>query len=192
MSLERAVSAIVTVGVGRGFVVPGRPNDRLIVTAAHCLPSIPSCASLSPYEERIFHDLVAPLGHEPAVSVECLFVDTIADIAILGPDDPEAFFGLVENAEPLKISKAQEGARAFILSLRNRWFSCIVRGDDGPLMVARAELPIVDGMSGSPILDESGRAIGMVCVSNETRNRTEGGCNPQLMDSRPGWYLRQL
>jgi hypothetical protein len=73
----------------------------------------------------------------------------------------------------------------FLLSLRNSWFGCIVRHSDGPLRIARAELPIADGMSGSPFFDEAGRAIDVWCVSSDTRNRTEGGSHSQLMDSLP-------
>src|ERR1039458_7796780 len=78
--------AVVRVGAGRGFVVQGE-RDRLIVTAAHCLPEFPPCASFSTLEERTYPSLVAPLGSPLEIWAECLFADPIGDIAILGAPD---------------------------------------------------------------------------------------------------------
>ena len=74
--IETATQAILTVGGGRGFIVRGRSNCY-VITAAHCLPHFPPCASVSPVEERTYSDLLGPLGAEPAVWAECLFVDPI-------------------------------------------------------------------------------------------------------------------
>jgi hypothetical protein len=191
MSLEIATRAVVTVGVGRGFVVRGRDDGDggLIITAAHCLPSLPPCASFSRGEEQCYPDLLAPLGAEPSVRAACLFVDPIADIAVLGRFD-DTYFELVGEVEPLEISRSQ-GQRAFLLSLQNRWFGCRVEHDeyDGSLYLRGAELPFIDGMSGSPILDENGRPIGVTCVSRNTKNCTEGGGHPRLMNRLPSWCL---
>src|SRR5467141_2465247 len=40
MIIERLKSGVITVGHGRGFVVEGA-GERLVITAAHCLPSLP-------------------------------------------------------------------------------------------------------------------------------------------------------
>jgi hypothetical protein len=40
-------------------------------------------------EERTYRDLVGPLGRKRAVCAECLFVDPVADIALLGPPDSQ-------------------------------------------------------------------------------------------------------
>jgi hypothetical protein len=86
---HEAESAVVTVGDGRGFVIKHR-HDRLVVTAAHCLPRFPPCHGASYLEERTYSELLAPLGDDLAVWAECLFADPIADIAVLGsPDDQE-------------------------------------------------------------------------------------------------------
>ena len=51
--LDEAKPAVITVGEGRGFVVNGRayfadgPRDRLIITAAHCLPFFPACTAFN-------------------------------------------------------------------------------------------------------------------------------------------------
>ena len=80
---HEAESAVVTVGDGRGFVIKHR-HDRLVVTAAHCLPRFPPCHGASYLEERTYSELLAPLGDDLAVWAECLFADPIADIAVLG------------------------------------------------------------------------------------------------------------
>jgi hypothetical protein len=38
--IERLKSGVITVGHGRGFVIEGA-GERLVITAAHCLPSLP-------------------------------------------------------------------------------------------------------------------------------------------------------
>ena len=46
MIIERLKSGVITVGHGRGFVVEGA-GERLVITAAHCLPSLPPALPLS-------------------------------------------------------------------------------------------------------------------------------------------------
>jgi hypothetical protein len=46
--------------------------------------------------------------------------------------------------------------------------------------VTAAAQPIQSGMSGSPILDADGDAIGAVST---------GAGNPRLLDALPGWFL---
>jgi hypothetical protein len=109
--------AVVTVGDGRGFVVfmpnpSGLHPRRVIVTAAHCLPGLPPAHSAAHTWERTWK-LLAPLGAKPAVLAECLFVDPIGDVAVLGtpdteqlPDEAEAYDALVDSVRPFKIGKA--------------------------------------------------------------------------------------
>jgi hypothetical protein len=188
MPPEKATLAVLTVGRGRGFVVRG-PQHRLVVTAARCLPSLPPCSSFFNYV-----DVLAPLGAAPSVSAQCLFADPVADIAVLGMDDPDTYFGLVDEMAALEIANAKDSSGGFLLSLRNDWFGCCVSHHEGPynlpLWIRDAKLPFIDGMSGSPILDEVGRAIGVVCVSEDNKNCTQGGGHPHLMETLPGWYLQ--
>ena len=207
--------AVITVGDGRGFVVNGRayfadsPHDRLIITAAHCLPFFPPCHGASYGEERTYKALLAPLGSQPAVWAECLFADPIADIAILGSPDgqnlseeAEAYEALVETAIPLSIADAPEDGQGWLLSLDQKWFRCSVRYMkyvDGPLWISGTSQPVVDGMSGSPIISDDGAAIGVVSLGSisfegaATEDVTWlnlNGCpNPRLVRDLPGWLL---
>lgn len=133
---EKAKSAVVTVGSGRGFVVEG-VQERLAVTAAHCLPSdedgrllLPPSHGASYSHERTYAKLLGPLGSTPTLEVECLFVDPIADIAVLGSpdnqvrcDEATAYEELVDSVEPLAITDAK--GPCWLLSLEGEWFDAI-------------------------------------------------------------------
>src|SRR5262249_29321365 len=162
--------AIVTVGEGRGFVV-ANGDDCLVVTAAHCLPSLPPCATFSHVEERTYR-LLGPIDGTPTVWAECLFADPVGDIAVLGAPDNQALSTQYEDYEalmnasvPLSVIDAAEDAPGWLLSLDRRWFQCTVRHYGGELWVSNAEQDIVGGMSGSPIVTADGLAIGVVCTS---------------------------
>jgi Trypsin-like peptidase domain len=233
-ALQSALGAVVTVGHGRGFVVEGRgrfgSRGRYVITAAHCLPFVPPRHGASLLEGRTYEDLIAPLSDQPPVWCECLFLDPIADVAVLGaPDNQEmskladAYEALVEATIPLTVAEPpsepipeevahladmekQSGAtgqvewatrqcRAFLLSLNNQWFPCMVRhAPNGMLSIYDAANGIAGGMSGSPIIAENGTAIGIVCTATELPDTasTEGGPNPRLMGNLPGWFLKIL
>jgi hypothetical protein len=193
--LDLVTSSVVRVGDGRGFVVKGKA-DRLVITAAHCLPFCPPRTSFSYIEERTYERLLAPIGTEPTVWAECLFVDPIGDIAVLGPpnipersDQYEQYDILLDPLEPISIADAPAQTSAWLLSLDKRWCQCDVRHDGGPLWLSGAADGIREGMSGSPVLLSDGSAIG-VCTAGGLEALTEGGPNPRLMDNLPGWLLR--
>jgi RimJ/RimL family protein N-acetyltransferase len=106
--------SILSVGYGRasgrGFVIATERGERLVITAAHCLPRLPPAQGLSYVHERTYADILGPLGDARTVWAECLFVEPVADLAVLGsPDDQmlsdeaEAYERLVEAAVPLKV-----------------------------------------------------------------------------------------
>jgi hypothetical protein len=123
--------AVIRVGEGRGFVVKGR-WDYFVITAAHCLPFVPRCDSVALIAERIYQNLLAPLGQAPTVSAECMFMDPIADIAVLGPPDKQAlceqsdaYQELLADMSALPIlAKAPDKGKALLLSLAGNWFAC--------------------------------------------------------------------
>jgi hypothetical protein len=99
-----ATAAVLRVGDGRGFVVESRDLfvQQWVITAAHCLtvplacpdkepPCLPRAHPGSYAGERTYGNLLGPLNGECAVWAECLFVDPIADIAVLGTPDTQAY-----------------------------------------------------------------------------------------------------
>jgi hypothetical protein len=156
----RARSAIVTVGLGRGFVVRDERDPlmpRLVITAAHCLPFFPPCASASSTQERTYDGLLGRLGDKPTVWAECLFADPIGDIAVLGPPDNQdcseqakQYNELMKVAAPLPTADAASSCRAWLPSLKGEWFQWYAEHSGGPLRLVDADdSTIAPGMSGS-------------------------------------------
>jgi hypothetical protein len=194
MIIESLTSGVITVGHGRGFVIEGA-GERLVITAAHCLPSLPPALPSFGLEARTYGPLLALRGGEPRVWAVCRFVDPIADIAVLGlPDNPHAddYQALMRTATTLSIGEhpgrhpVNFWAPARLLSLDGRWFSCTIRHFGGPLWITHAAERVHGGMSGSPIVAEAGTAIGVVCTTTSPR---EGGPNARLSHNLPGWLL---
>jgi hypothetical protein len=87
VSVTAEKRALVAVGKGRGFVIETN-SARLVVTAAHCLrPKLPPAASISYTKDRTYCRLLGTVGKRRSVSAECLFVDPVADIAVLASPD---------------------------------------------------------------------------------------------------------
>jgi Trypsin-like peptidase domain len=145
---------------------------RLVITAAHCLPKLPRAHAGSSTGERTYRKLLASLGSaETSVWAECLFLDPIADIAVLGcPDNQDlgeqadAYYELTDNAAVLRIGNARSG-RGWVLSLDGRWIrtNLELASGDGALSID----PTEPGMSGSPILNDAGRSVGAVVIGTE-------------------------
>lgn len=210
------IRSVITVGDGRGFVVETEREERLIITAGHCLPQLPPSHPNTHSEERTFAKLIGKLGAEPTVWVECIFMDPVADIAVLGSLDDQTYAdkakdyeALVEAAMPLPIgSLALERKRvtlpdrtrilgppraesdAWLLSLDGQRFACRVRSGGCGLWIEGAAEPIRGGMSGSPVIAPGGAAIGVVSTSDG--GGRQGGPNPELAAHLPGWVLRDV
>jgi hypothetical protein len=174
-------------------------EKRLIVTATHCLPHKPrpGHAALDEFE-LIYKDLLATLdGEKRDVWASCRFVDPVSDVAILGcpdelPDRAEAYEALTEGAPYLQIGRPQSGT-GWVLTLGGRWICSKIEAHYG---IGPGYLwnDFADGgMSGSPILNRFGRAVGVVSVGNisERTASDERKCGPHpiLVDSLPGWML---
>jgi hypothetical protein len=83
-SVPALTTAIIKVGDGRGFLVAAGPRiGRCVITAAHCLPHLPPPHPASYTAERTYTKLLGGLDEECAIWAECLFVDPVADVAVL-------------------------------------------------------------------------------------------------------------
>ena len=190
---EAAQQAVIAVGVGRGFVVEARNQFyRPIITAAHCLPGLPPAFPAMNLDEITYRELLGPLGAECSVWAECLFVDPVGDIAVLtGPDNQE----LWEEAEQYenlteKLSKCvpvgppESKSQGWLLSLENTVLPCKIETVGHTISVSEVEGGIAAGMSGSPILDQRGRAVGIVSTNRDF--------HPCLAEMLPAWILRRI
>jgi len=212
------------VGGGRGFVIEHRicvnnpdfetvqsperfysVTRRLVITAAHCLPNLPLAHAYPNPEERFYQDLLGSLdGTKSKVCSECLFADPVADIAVLGcPDEQrlveeaDAYHALTDDVPTLAIAKARSG-RAWLLALDGvRWIPTTIRLVSGIYGTVLSIDPPEAGMSGSPILNDAGRAVGVVAVgpatvttSRERLINEEAGPQPILMRDLPARIVR--
>ena len=217
------MTAVLKVGHGRGFVVNRRRHlgheERVIITAAHCLEhallvngteGLPPCHPDRYSVDETYKSLLGRLGEELTVWAQCLFADPIADIAVLGQPDHQAFaeldaFGayyeLMDSMEVLTVADAPaqgvetitgfgghqfktptagEG-RARVLSLDGEWREGHIVRRRNWLTFEPGEL-IVPGMSGSPILNMAGAAIAVV----------SGDGGPVIVDSLSATLVRGI
>ncbi len=211
-----AREAVVTVGDGRGFIMETTYSiqkrhvaSRVIVTAAHCLPHLPPAASFVFSHEKTYMNLLGPLGHsKPAVTAECLFVDPITDLAVLGapdgeqfPNAPQAFEDLTESVQVLPLGDMRaRSATGWLLSLDGHWGKCKVEAlpsyglTQQTLWITEATGGMMGGMSGSPILLDNGKVLGVLSASSEPRvgRCTEGGPQARLAHCLPSWLLQGI
>jgi hypothetical protein len=215
------MSAIVRVGNGRGFVVTCQgylgKEERVIITAAHCLPHLPPCHPGRFLHEYTYQRLLGPLGGKRTVWAECLFVDAMADIAVLGSpdnqelsDQAEAYDQLVDGMKPLAVADAPaQGSEqltfgehqvsnptpgegpARVFSLKGRWLKGHVFRRHGWLNFVPAK-HVVGGMSGSPIIDATGSAIGVVSCGGMLGDTRWETTNPVIVDSLSAQLVQSI
>jgi trypsin-like peptidase len=212
LGLAGLVGSVVRVGDGRGFLVTEERQvggaESYVITAAHCLPRLPE-GHLGRYPAEVtFRRLISPLGAEPSVTAACVFVDPIADIAMLGPpegaglydesDQYETFFSTlppfdiaappprgrirVPTAPPVFPLDGEVSFPGHVMSIDGQWVGCNVRSLGGPLLIEPEELAEA-GMSGSPLVSATGAALGVISTNNWAAVLTYG---------LPGWLLRAL
>ena len=164
--------SVVSVGEGRGFVVEGAMDRRYVITAAHCLPSLPSCDGYASQSDNTCKELLGPLNTLPALWAKCLFADPVSDIAVLGAPDGQydAYEMFVEGLAPFAVADVpgvKVESSAMVLSLDGQWLACSAQnfGGDGALMIRGA--PIIGGMSGSPIISPMVRRLLLSALAPE-------------------------
>jgi hypothetical protein len=81
------------------------------------------------------------------------------------------------------------GTAAWVLSLDGKWQPCLVQRSCRFLCIKDVE--IEGGMSGSPIIDATGAAIGLISMGDGC-NDYGYSVNPSLTDCLPPWLLRKF
>jgi hypothetical protein len=180
-------TVVIRAGDARGFVVEGR-RGRVVITTAYCLPRLPAHPEPSSDDGSgpSYMPLLGPLGGELGAPSICIFMDLVADVAVLAapdgrrfPEAVDAYAAFVMSVEPLPIARSEvarpEPAPAGVLSLDGQWIEVTV-SRNGPWLRVEDEGVIKDGMWGSPIVNLKGEAIGLVST---------GGLNPVLTEALP-------
>jgi hypothetical protein len=187
--------SILRVGGGRGFVIE-KNGARFVITAAHCLTeplrgdiasdwaTLPPAHGASHSEERTYPRLLGPLGEEPSVSTECVFVDPVADLAVLGSvdsqeryDDAQAYEKLVEALDPLPLGSLTFGYRRYPGSTLQRGGRKVkVKGfvDATPIAESDAWLPALDGHWFRCRVVSRGRSLCIIDAQDDIRGGMSG------------------
>jgi hypothetical protein len=173
---------------------------RCVITAAHCLPNLPPPHPDSYTSERTYSKLLGGLDEECSIWAECLFVDPVADVAVLCTpdgqvlcDEAEAYEIFVDTRETLRLAAVTERADVWLFSLAGQWQACMVDVGRGGHALTVIDGHIEGGMSGSPILSH-GRAVGIVSVGTlvgNTENKEQHG-QPSLINELPVWLLAEF
>ena len=199
--IAKLASAVVRVADGRGFLIEidDEPHP-VVVTASHCLPQLPE-----PLGPAIYPDVISAIGKKPTIAAECYFVDPIADVALLGCIAPDveatsaaAYERFVEGRARFSIGEASDvdlslddlsaqSEPAWVLSLSGRWSACRCMAFGGPLCLEDVRVGIRPGMSGSPILNDHGEAVGVICIGHGPDGSSpDSNGNPRLTHHLPG------
>jgi hypothetical protein len=88
-------------------------------------------------------------------------------------DEAEAYNALTNEAPALEVRQARNGT-GWILSLDGHWVRTELEVHQGLHGVSLQTGPTDAGMSGSPILNDNGRAVGVVVIGTETVHQATG------------------
>jgi len=199
VTAEALTRGVLRVGHGRGFVVELN-GQRVVISAAHCWGARLPHNHVADYQVNRTRRLLGLLGGKQTVWTELLFGDPIADIAVLGaPDDqifPEQYFAyeqLLDAMQPLAIADAPVETRnkpgtgsMRLLSLDGTWVEGQAERRGWCLWVRPAEIT-APGMSGSPIINSAGAAIGVVVSGGPG----DSCLNPVIVDRLPAGFLQK-
>jgi hypothetical protein len=118
-----------------------------------------------------------------------LFADPVSDIAVLGIVDDELLpkqasaYKALTQGKGFSIDKVRMGQPVWALYLDGEWKRGIVRQRASALGIEFSS-EIQPGMSGSPVVNANGRAVGIVVLT--------GDIFGYLINIFPGWLLRDL
>jgi hypothetical protein len=201
-----AKRAVVRVGDGRGFVVSAGEYDRYVITHAHCLPKHPE-PHLANDANELTYAIFGQVGKKtPTISAALCADNLVDDVAVFSKPDEQVLWDECERYEKLTAAatlvigkppvavephdwRTTIGTAAWVLSLDGKWQPCLVQ--NGGRFLCIKDVLIEGGMSGSPIIDANGAAIGLISMGNGGDDYGHS-VNPSLMDCLPPWLLRKL
>lgn len=154
--------------------------------------------------------MLGRLDDERYLCAECLFVDPVADIAVLGAPDSQYFYeeseayeDLIESVPALTVrdihGEGKHGwvsdAPAWVLSLDNKWTECKVSRRDRGYTISEPARVLRPGVSGSPVISGNGSVFGVATEGRDNAPASaddfSGRCS-RLANDLPGWLLREM
>lgn len=186
---------------GQGVLVPG----QMIVTAAHVV-HWDTEGGMTMGAAHYVEDVRA--GRR-TLKVEVLAIEPVADIAVLGAPDgqasqelfnaAEAFADFCESTAPVPICTAD--FRLFvpfpvhILTHTGRWVTARATQNNvnASTLFLEASEGITGGTSGSPLVTDRGRLIGVLSTAGGTVSEPATSVTaPRLHLAAPGWLVRLM
>ena len=155
---------VIKVGKGRGFFIETKER-RYVITAAHCLGDKPGPSLFSDeFAVRgVRHNILGRIGEPQNIAAKCVFVDRVADIAVLCEPDKhalydknEAFWEFSQQITPFPLGKFLRKAAIDVklFSLGGEWFAGRIAGpfdDDWFSLLVGDHVPLDDELFASPI-----------------------------------------
>lgn len=183
-------------------------GSGLCLTAAHCLEFDNDTGSRLILGERVHFEIQTAGGS--VLKAAPLFIESISDIAVLGPLDHyaydeewvEGYESFRERTGPVPLwmdepsrPSSSPGAGEFGIRIRShekRWVS----GTASVFLAGRPHLWMktderIDGrMSGGPIVNDSGELVSVVTAAGGYLGTTNEGHAPLLRHALPEWLFR--
>jgi hypothetical protein len=146
--------------------------------------------AIGPWQKPLITRQQQAVFRRGALALQPVLIHASQDIAVLGSpgDDTSAFDAFVGSREALKLApppSTNELFSAKLLSLDGAWFDCqaVWHSEHYPnVYIKEFARPLITGMSGSPIFDDSGCAFAV--VSHVGQIEGEGAC---LVRCLPDW-----
>jgi hypothetical protein len=200
LNLDRTKRAIVRVGSGRGFIVGDHRKNgdgfiwRDIVTAASCLPRFPS---FNPFRGELklhtYENILGRLDEKPSITADCRFADPVSNLAVLASSS-EAYHKFIHWDVALQIAPPRKSygpagsgthEQVWLLMLDGNWIQCVAETFNHNYMTILEEPDLFEGaMSGTPVINEDGEAIGMISAPLKNRDGNDWFYANPVLDYR--------
>jgi hypothetical protein len=190
--VEKATVTLTKKG-GQGILI----RNQMILTACHCLDY--STTGDMALGEYFIEEIIT---HKGILKVSPIFLDPVADIAVLGGLDGQEFYEeftqfeeFCRNTPPVKICRNRleigEKFRIFIYTHKKKWITGFAGlGIHGSHMLwVKSDEAIKGGTSGSGIINEKGELVGVVSWTSEM---DYSGSAPRPLLSLPVWVCRKI
>lgn len=179
--------------VGLGVLVEG----GYLATAAHCLEYDNDTGARITLGEHVFYEIETARGEN--LKAAPVFIESVSDLAILGPLDRyaydgewvEAYESFVDGTKPVSLwsggDTAPFGIR--IRSHKKTWISgtAEISRVGGPFLWIKTDERIEGGTSGGPIVNDLGELVSVVTTAGGYLGVTNEGHAPLLRHALPAW-----